>query len=118
VKRVAAVIAAALIAVLTVAGCSANAEVSIGGESFDRADMETTISEGLGDEAAGRPDPEVDCDGVEDLDVEDGNEFTCTGTAPNGEQFPIEVVLTDDEGGYRYAVPPTGSSPADSEPTT
>jgi len=116
VNRVIAILVV-LIATLAVAGCSANAEVSIGGESFDRADMEDTIAGGLGDRAE-LPDPEVDCDGVEDLDVKEGNEFTCTGTAPNGDQFPIDVVLTDDQGGYRYDVPAADGAEVDAEPST
>lgn len=88
------------------AGCSASGELSIGGKSLDAGDVEQTISAGLGDQA-NLPDPEVDCAGIEDIDVEAGSEFACTGTAPNGEQFRINVTLTDDEGGYRYEVPPT-----------
>jgi hypothetical protein len=101
----------ALLATALLAGCSASGEVSIGGKSLDPDDVEKTISKGLGDRA-GLPDPEVSCAGVEDVDVEGGSEFACTGTAPNGEQFPINVMLTDDEGGYRYEVPPSdGSAP-------
>ena len=92
---------------VVLAGC--NAEVSIGEKSIERADLESTISSGLGDQA-GLPDPEVDCDGVQDIEVKDGSTFTCTGTAPNGDQFPIDVTLTDDQGGYRYEVPPTAGS--------
>lgn len=95
----------ALLAVGLLAGCSASGEVSIGEKSLDREDVEKTISSGLGDQA-GLPDPKVDCPEAEDVDVEDGSEFVCTGTAPNGEQFPINVTLTDDDGGYRYEVPP------------
>lgn len=97
----------ALLLSALLAGCSASGEVSIGGKSLDPDDMEKTISGGLG-EQANLPDPEVDCAGVEDIDVEDGSKFVCTGTAPNGDEFPINVTLTDDEGGYRYEVPPTG----------
>lgn len=91
------------------AGCSASGEISIGGKSLDPEDMEKTISGGLG-EQANLPDPEVDCAGIEDVDVKDGSKFVCTGTAPNGDEFPVDVTLTDDEGGYRYEVPPTGGS--------
>ena len=76
-------------------GCDASAEFSIGGKSLDPEDMEKTISAGLGDQA-NLPDPEVDCAGVEDIDVEEGGTFVCTGTAPNGDRFPIDVTLTDD----------------------
>ena len=107
-KRV-VVIGAVLAATIGVAGCSADAEVSIGGKSLDPADMEETISAGLGEQAQ-LPDPEVDCDGIQDVEVTDGSKFTCTGIAPNGDEFPIDVTLTDDEGGYRYEVPDNAGS--------
>jgi hypothetical protein len=100
---------AATLVLAAVAGCDASAEVSVGGKSIDRESTEETISAGLGDQA-NLPDPEVDCDGIEDVEVKAGEEFTCIGTAPNGERFPIEITLSDDDGGYRYQVPPAGGS--------
>ncbi|HKJ36545.1 MAG TPA: DUF4333 domain-containing protein [Solirubrobacterales bacterium] len=90
---------------LALAGCSAEAEVSVGGESLDPDATAETISTGLGDQS-GLPDPGVDCDGIQNIPVEEGSDFTCTGTDPaDGETFSIEVTLTDSDGGYRYEVP-------------
>jgi hypothetical protein len=100
---------AAIAAALLVTGCSADAEVSIGGKSIDQEDVESEIAEGLPREPPDLPDPEVDCEGISDIDVEKGSTFTCTGTNPtNGETFPVEVELTNDEGGFRYGVPRSG----------
>ncbi|HKJ36546.1 MAG TPA: DUF4333 domain-containing protein [Solirubrobacterales bacterium] len=97
---------AAVAAALIGAGCSADAEVSVGGKSINQGDVEQEIAEGLPRDPADLPDPEVDCDGISDIDVEEGSTFTCTGANPaNGEEFPIEVELTNDEGGFRYGVP-------------
>jgi hypothetical protein len=102
-------LAAAVAAAMLVAGCSADAEVSIGGKSINQEDVEREIAEGLPRDPPDLPDPEVDCDGISDIDVEEGSTFTCTGTSPtNGETFPIEVELTNDEGGFRFGVPQSG----------
>lgn len=106
----------AIATALLVAGCSADAEVSIGGKSINQDDVEREIAEGLPRDPPDLPDPEVDCDGISDIDVEKGSTFTCTGTNPtNGETFPIDVELTNDEGGFRYGVP-TSSGGAEQEP--
>ena len=106
------VVAVVFAAALAAAGCGADAEVSIGEESLDQQAIEETVSTGLG-EQANLPAPEVDCEGIEDVDVQEGGEFTCTGTAENGDEFPIEITLTDDEGGYRYQVPADAGSGRD-----
>lgn len=108
-KQFFVVLVIAVAAVL--AGCDASAEVSIGGKSIDREDVETTVAAGLA-EQANLPEPGVDCEGIDEIDVEANAKFTCEGTAPNGDKFPIEITLTDEEGGFRYFVP-NSSGPAD-----
>jgi hypothetical protein len=40
-----------------------------------------------------------------DIETESGTRFECTGTAPNGETFTIDVELTNDSGGFKAVVP-------------
>ena len=95
-------LAAAAVTLLAVGGCSG--EVSIGGRSLDQQDVEMQIFDGL-TEFAGVEPAGVNCDGIGDLDVEEGATFQCTGTAPAGDEFTINLTLTDDDGGFRYEVP-------------
>jgi hypothetical protein len=44
----------------------------------------------------------VEC--PDDVDVETGGTFECTGTAESGETFTISVVQTDDQGNVRWEV--------------
>ena len=92
----------AALAVGSAVGCSGS--VSVGGKSLDQAAAESQITTGL-TEAVGVAPEAVDCDGISDIDVEEGSTFQCTGTAPNGDTFPIDVTLTNDEGGFNYEVP-------------
>jgi len=82
---------------------SCSFEASVGGKSFDQAEVEQLISDGLEAEVGVAPDA-VDCEGVEDLDVEEGNTFTCVGTAGD-DTFDINMTLTDDDGKFDYEVP-------------
>ncbi len=82
--------------------CSASA--SVGGASLDQESVEAEIERDLTEFAGVAPEA-IDCTGIADIEVDEGNTFTCTGTAPNGEQFDIEVTLTDDEGGFTAVVP-------------
>lgn len=102
-----AVLACALATFL--AGCEF--EFSIGGSALDREDVENTLSEGLADRVPELPPPDVDCAGIEDIEVADGSDFECRGTGSNGEEFLIELTLTDDEGGFRWQVAPQRGSP-------
>lgn len=42
----------------------------------------------------------------DDIEIEEGREFNCTLTAPNGDEVDVDVTLTDDEGGFEAVVPP------------
>ena len=92
----------AVVAVVFLSSCSFNA--SFGGKSLEEESVESEISEKLF-ELRGVTPKEVDCAGIEDLDVEEGNTFMCTGVAPNGDTFEVNLTLTDDEGGFEFMVP-------------
>lgn len=42
----------------------------------------------------------------DDEEAEDGNEFDCTLTAPNGDEVTVNVTMTGDDGGFDAVVPP------------
>ncbi len=86
----------AVAAAAALTGCS----VSIGGSDLDTSELETEIEEELG--AQGVPDSAVDC--PDDVEVEEGDEFTCTATAPDGSTATILVTQTDDDGNVRWRV--------------
>jgi hypothetical protein len=74
------------------------------GSTVDSAEMEedlaTQLSEQAGVDAA---DVSVDC--PDDEEAEEGNEFECVLTAPNGDEVTFEGEITDDEGGFKGEVP-------------
>ncbi|GIK77857.1 MAG: DUF4333 domain-containing protein [Acidobacteria bacterium] len=94
-KTIAAVAAAAALG-LAAAGC---------GNTIDAADLEGQLADQLAPQANVDPaDVSVDC--PDDQEAEEGSEFQCTLTAPNGDEVQVDVTLTDDEGGYDAVVPP------------
>lgn len=93
-SRRAALPVLAVAAAATLAGCS----VSVGGSDLDTGDVETEIQEGLTDE--GIDGATVEC--PEDIEAEEGNEFTCTATATDGSTAQILVTQTDDDGSFRW----------------
>jgi hypothetical protein len=70
-----------------------------GTETIDNADLEEQLGENAGVEPEG-----VEC--PDDIEIEEGREFNCTLTAPNGDEVDVDVTLTDDEGGFEAVVPP------------
>lgn len=84
-------------------GCSADAEISVGNDTVNDTSLEESLSDQLG-ERVGEPPEEVDCPAG--VTAKEGEKFECVGTAPNGDEFVIDVTLLDDEGGYRFFVPP------------
>lgn len=76
-----------------------------GTKTIDHEDLQDQLTEQLSADAG------VDPAGVsvacpEDIEVEEGREFDCTLTAPNGDEVIVEVTLTNDEGGFEAIVPP------------
>ena len=87
-------IALALGVVAILAGC---------GESIDSEDLETKLREQLAPQGGAKPeDIAIDC--PDDQKPEKGSKFRCTLTAPDGTKAPIEVTLTNDEGGFEAVV--------------
>ena len=85
---------ALLLPVLLVAGCA---------QKIDSSDLEGKLKDQLGKSAGVEP-RSVDC--PDDIEIAKGKQFNCTLTAPNGDEVPVNVTLTNDEGGFRAVVPP------------
>jgi hypothetical protein len=90
-------------AVLALAGALSMVAIGCGEETLDTDDLQQTISDGLEEQVGVAPES-VEC--PDDITMEEGSEFECTGTAPNGEEFTIQVTQTDDEGNIEFEVPP------------
>jgi hypothetical protein len=93
-RRVLIVASSALLA-LGVAAC--------GTETLEQEDLQTQIQEDLSAQA-GAELQSVSC--PDDVESSEGTEFSCTGVAPNGDEFAIEGTVTNDEGGFEATVPP------------
>ena len=97
-------LAVAPLAALVIAGCGGSVEVNIGGgETLNEDDLAAELSRQLG-ESVGEPPQSVDC--PSGIEPEQGKRFDCTGVAPGGQEFVIEVTLNDDSGGFDAFVPP------------
>jgi Domain of unknown function (DUF4333) len=85
--------------------CVGLAAVSIdcGGETLDASKLEAEIKKDLTADVGVAPKA-IAC--PEDVGIEQGKRFQCTGTAPNGDTFDIAVELTNDDGGFEAVVPP------------
>jgi hypothetical protein len=90
-------------AVLALAGTLSVLTFGCGEETLDTDDLQQTISDGLEEQVGVAPES-VEC--PDDITMEEGSEFECTGTAPNGDEFTIQVTQTDDEGNIEFEVPP------------
>lgn len=88
-------VAAALLVSAPLAGCG----------SLDSADLEEELRTQLSADAGVNPD-DVTVDCPDDIPAEQGQEFQCELTAPNGDPVDVDVTLTDDEGGFDAVVPP------------
>jgi Domain of unknown function (DUF4333) len=80
-------------------------EVSVGGETtVDSGDLEQQLADQLAPQAGVKPaNVSVAC--PDDQKVEKGARFTCTLTAPNGDEVPVNVTLKNDDGSYDAVVP-------------
>jgi Domain of unknown function (DUF4333) len=74
------------------------------GNTVDSGQMEedlvTQLSEQAGVDAA---DVSVDC--PDDEEAEEGNQFDCTLTAPNGDEVTVNVTITNDGESFEAEVP-------------
>jgi uncharacterized protein (UPF0333 family) len=96
-SRIGLVLAAVIAATsLAVAGC---------GNSVDSEAMEEDLAAQLSADANVDPaDVSVSC--PDDEEAEEGNQFECTLTAPNGDEVTVEVTLTDGGDSFEAQVPP------------
>jgi hypothetical protein len=87
-------VASIALAALATAGC--------GGDTIEASELESEIQKDLTADVGTAPKA-IECpDGIE---IEKGRRFECTGTAPDGSGFRIDVVLTNDDGGFDAVVP-------------
>lgn len=68
---------------------------------IDTQGLERELEEQI-EERTSTPIASVDC--PDDVEVEAGGTFECTGTAESGATFTISVVQTDDQGNVRWEV--------------
>jgi hypothetical protein len=93
------------LALLAAATLAALGLVACGTKTIDSEDLEQQLTEQLSADAGVNPD-DVSVECPDDIEAEEGREFDCTLTAPNGDEVRVEVTLTDDEGGFEAVVPP------------
>lgn len=86
--------AAAILAAGALAACG----------NVDSADLEEQLRTDLSADVGVNPD-EVSVECPDDIPAEQGEEFECDLTAPNGDNVIVEVVLTDDDGSFEANVP-------------
>jgi hypothetical protein len=82
---------------LLVAGC--------GEETVDTGQMEEDLIGQLSADAGVDP-AEVSVECPEDEKAEEGNEFQCTLTAPNGDEVAVDITITDGGDSFEAVVPP------------
>jgi translation initiation factor 1 (eIF-1/SUI1) len=100
-------LAPALAAVAVLAGCT---------ETLDNEDLESKLRTQLAPQGGAKPeDISVDC--PDDQEVKKGRKFKCTLIAPDDTKLPVNVTLTNDEGGFEAIVarPPRTMDTADLE---
>ena len=85
----------ALIAALTLAAC--------GDKTLDTGDAEKKIAEGVEEQQNYEPE-KVEC--PDDMKAEEGETYECKVTAPGGKEATATITMVDDEGRFRFVVPP------------
>jgi hypothetical protein len=75
-----------------------------GDKTIDHEDLQDKLGAELSRQAGVDPE-QVSVSCPEGQKVEQGNEFDCELTAPNGDKVRVVVTLTDDEGGFTATVP-------------
>lgn len=71
---------------------------------LNTAELEDELRQQLAPQGGVSPE-EISVACPDDQKVEKGRRFSCTLTAPNGDEVRVDVTLTDDEGGFRAVVP-------------
>jgi hypothetical protein len=101
-----------LVAALALTACS----VSVGDKTIDAGSVEEQIQRNV--EAQGGQVASVECPG--DQDAKKGGTFDCTVNFDDGTTRTAQVELVDDEGTFRFEVPPEqgGGDTGGEAPTT
>ena len=74
------------------------------GNTVDSGQMEDDLADQLSEQAGVDPaDVSVDC--PDDEEAEEGNEFDCTLTAPNGDEVTVNVTITNGGDSFEAEVP-------------
>ncbi len=85
----------ALVAAAVLAAC--------GDKTLDTGDAEKKIAEGVQEQQDYEPE-RVEC--PEDMKAEKGESYECKVTAPGGREATARITMVDDEGRFRFVVPP------------
>jgi hypothetical protein len=88
--------ALALAAAVAAGGCSV--EVGTGSDELDTQELEQNIADSEEETRGFRPT--VEC--PDDVEIADGDEFTCKATDPQGNTATVFVTQTSDEGDVRW----------------
>jgi hypothetical protein len=93
--RRASAVSVAVVCVAALAACG------IGTKVLDGKEVEKQIADGL--VAQGKPQPKsIAC--PKELEAKKDKTYECTLTAPNGDQLPIAIKMTNDDGKYAWEV--------------
>jgi hypothetical protein len=88
-------LAAALLAAVALAAC--------GDKTLDPGDAEERIAEGVEEQQNYKPE-KVEC--PDDMKAEKDETYECTVTTPEGEELEATITMLDDDGRFRFVVPP------------
>ena len=88
------------VAVACVVGLAA---CGVGTKSIKGSEVEKQISDKIFEQRQARA-KSIDC--PKELEAKKGKKYECTLTAPNGDQLPVAVEMTDDNGKYKFEVLP------------
>jgi hypothetical protein len=86
---------AALAAAAALAAC--------GDKTLDSGDAEGKIADGVKEQQNYEPE-KVEC--PDDMKAEKGETYECKVTAPGGREATAKITMVDDEGRFRFVVPP------------
>lgn len=89
---------------LAAAVCAAAAALAAcGDKTLDTGDAEKKIADGVQEQQNYEPES-VECPG--DMKAEEGETYECTVKAPGGKEATAKITMLDDEGRFRFEVPP------------
>jgi predicted small lipoprotein YifL len=72
-----------------------------GEKTLDTGDAESEIADKIEQQRNVRP-KSIEC--PEDMKAKKGEEYTCTLTAPNGDELDVKLTMLDDDGKFEFEV--------------